>query len=44
MVVLFRDHLIRQLNKNYSCYCITQRFKSKYTTYKYFMTARDSEG
>lgn len=35
---IFRDHLIRQLNKNYHSYCIVQRFKNKYTTYKYFMT------
>jgi len=31
------DHLIRQVGKSYNSYCITQRFKNKYTTYRYFM-------
>jgi len=36
-----RDHLIRQANKTYGAYAITQRFKNKYTTYKYFMIEKE---
>ena len=37
----YRDHLIRQANKTYGAYAITQRFKNKYTTYKYFMIEKE---
>lgn len=32
------DHLICQKGKNHNCFCITQRFKNKYTTYRYYMS------
>jgi hypothetical protein len=30
------------VGKSYNSYCITQRFKNKYTTYRYFMMESQS--